>query len=165
MRPLHAEERRLHREVCLRLERQERLPAWTDSAEDYGERLVNYLKSCSAISGRVYSTEPTLADKEFLVTLWFEVQRTEGVEWEAEARGRSLEEMWEQWNAAEARRVEQRDHAPLTVDQETQTDEKELRGEESDAEGDREAKRLRCVCSTELCGETGTEEASRGSIE
>ena len=165
MRSLHTEERQLDREACLRLERQERLPAWTDSAKDYGERLVNYLKLWSAISGRAYSAEPTLVDKEFLVTLWFEVQRTEGLKWEAEARGRSLEEVWEQWNAAEARRVEQRGHAPLTADQEAQTDEKELRGEESDAEGEREAKRLRCVCSTELCGETGTEEASRGSIE
>ena len=61
--------------------------------------------------------------------------------------------------------MEERGHAPLTVDQEAQTDERELRGEESDAEGEREAKRLRCVCSTELCDETGTEEVSRGSVE
>ena len=114
MRSLHAEERRLNREACLRLVRQERLPAWTDSAENYGQRMVNYLKFWRAISGRVYSAQPTLIDQELLVTLWFEVPQTEGLEWEAEARGRSLEEVWEQWNAAEARRVEERGHAPLT---------------------------------------------------
>ena len=56
-------------------------------------------------------------------------------------------------------------NAPLTENREAQTDERELRGEESDAEGEREAKRLRCVGSTELCGETGMEDVSRGSIE
>ena len=68
--------------------------------------------------------------------------------WDKEGRGRSLHEFWEDWNA----------------EQEVQTEEEELRGEEPEAEEEREAKRPRCWNSMEIGEETATGDVSRGSV-
>ena len=62
------------------------------------------------------------------------------LDWEEETCGRSLHEFWEDWNA----------------EQEVQTEEEELRGEEPEAEEEREAKRPRCWSSMENGAETAT---------
>ena len=56
------------------------------------------------------------------------------LDWEEEARGRSLHEFWENWNAEEMQRVEERGHAQLIAEREVQAEEEELRGEEPEAE-------------------------------
>ena len=65
---------------------------------------------------------------------------SEELAWDKEGRGRSLHEFWEDWNA----------------EQEVQTEGEELRGEEPEAEEEREAKRPRCWSSMETGAETAT---------
>ena len=62
------------------------------------------------------------------------------LDWEEEARGRSLHEFWEDWNA----------------EQEVQTEEEELRGEEPEAEEEHEVKRPRCWSPMEIGAEAVT---------
>ena len=67
-------------------------------------------------------------------------RQSEDLAREEEARGRSLYEFWEDWNAQ----------------QEVQTEGEELRGEESEVEEEREAKRSRCWSSMEIGAEAAT---------
>ena len=65
---------------------------------------------------------------------------SEELAWEKEGRGRLLHEFWEDWNAG----------------QEVLTEEEEQRGEEPEAEEEREAKRPRCWSSMEIGAEAAT---------